>query len=83
MLTAKTSAQAFFKLLVTEGSHSEPYPEWYEDVCKSETAESLICAAKKAGFNMTIEEFDEVVSAAEGEREESTADWIFMKNILG
>jgi hypothetical protein len=32
---------------------------------------------------MTIEEFDEVVRAAEGEEEQSTADWIFMKNILG
>jgi hypothetical protein len=77
-----TQAQAFFELLVAEGSHSEPYPEWYDDVCKSETAESLLRAAEKAGFNMTIEEFDEVVSNAEGEEEESTADWIFMKNIL-
>lgn len=77
-----TQAQEFFKLLVAEASHSEPYPEWYEDVCKAETAESLICAAKKAGFNLTIEEFDEVLSNAESEKEMSIADWIFMRNIL-
>lgn len=78
-----TQAQAFFKLLVAEGSHSEPYPEWYEDVCKSESSESLICAAEKAGFNMTIEEFAEVVRAADGDEEEATADWIYMRDILG
>jgi hypothetical protein len=78
-----TQAQAFFKLLVEKGHKSGPHPEWYEDVCRSETAESLIGAAKKAGFNMTIEEFAEVVRAADGDEEEATADWIYMRDILG
>jgi len=78
-----TQAQAFFKLLVETGHKSGPSPEWYKDVCCSETAESLIGAAKKAGFSMTIEEFAEVLRAADGDEEEATADWIYMRDILG
>lgn len=78
-----TQAQGFFELLVATGYQSGAAPEWYKDVCESESADSLLCAAKKAGFSMTIEEFAEVARAADGDDEEATADWIFMKNILG
>ena len=78
-----TQAQAFFKLLVETGHKSGPSPEWYMDVSRSETAEALIGAAKKAGFSMTIEEFAEVLRDADGDEEEATADWIYMRDILG
>jgi hypothetical protein len=71
-------AKGFFGILVATLHQSDPTVEWFKELQQSESYEALLIAAKKAGFSMTIEEFREVLSDAEGDDEVTTADWVYM-----
>lgn len=87
-----TQALAFFRFLRAEANGSEPHAEWYRDLISTDdgsctpgasdvTIDALVSAAKKAGFNITIEEFDEVLSDPEEKLEEEEydfVDWCYM-----
>jgi len=89
-----TQALAFFRFLRAEANGSKPHAEWYIDLhsaadsaasrwpgATDASIDALVSTAKKAGYNITIEEFDEVLSDPEEKLEEEEydfVDWCYM-----
>lgn len=70
-------ARDFFKLLVAVESFETPKPDWYGQIQNAENHEELMSIAAAAGYVFTMDQFGEVLRWADGETEESYADWFF------
>jgi hypothetical protein len=78
--TELEQARAFFKLLVAVELFETPKPDWYDQIRNAKDAAALMSIANAAGYVFTMEQFREVLRWADGEIEESYADWFFMNS---